>query len=141
MTRLAWLLVLLLAGCVPQPPLTAADIQARRFELPAGKAAIYIVRDDPDFSDEPAAISLDGEGLVTTFPGTYYRWEVEPGVHRITGFGADAGGITLDVQADRLYFVQQRVSRLLFRSPLSHFFLIPEPHGRAVVHRSVLVGG
>jgi len=129
----------LLAGCA-QLPLTPADIQARRFEARPDKAVIYLVRDAPDFSDEPATVWLDDSATVTLYPGTYYRWEAEPGNRRIAGFGGDSGSIALQTRAGGIYFVQQRLSPF-FRFHQSHFQQVSEPHARAVVARSVLAGG
>ncbi|HUF82582.1 MAG TPA: hypothetical protein VMN03_15710 [Burkholderiales bacterium] len=133
-------LALLVAGCVQPLPYTPADIQAKRFEALPDKAVIYVVRDDPDFTNEPSTITLDDSGMITTYPGTYYRWEAEPGVRRIEGYVGDLGRIALPVEAGRIYFVLQRVSYFM-RFPQSHFNLVAEPHGRAVVGRSELVGG
>lgn len=138
MWRVLWL-VFLLAGC-QQLPLTPADLQARKFETLPDKAVIYIVRDDPDFSREPAAISLDGGGVITTYPGSYYRWEAPPGQRLIEGFAGHMGRISFSTEPGRVYFVQQRVSEFM-RFGQSFFTLIPEPHGRTVVSRAVLVGG
>ena len=140
MWRAAWLAAaLLLAGCV-QPPFSPADIQAKRFEPLPGKAVIYVVRDYPDLTDEGASIYLDEQTMITTYPGTYYRWETEPGVRRISGFAGDSGRISFSTEPGRIYYVLQRLTPF-FRFPVSHFYLVPEPHGRAAVGRAVLVGG
>ena len=79
------LLVLLLAGCVQLPP-SPQDIQAKKFESATpDKSVIYIVRAPMD-SREGGTISLDDNAQVTTYAGTYYRWEVAPGPHRIAGY-------------------------------------------------------
>jgi hypothetical protein len=132
------LAVLLLAGCAAPLPPTPQDLQAKRFETLPDKGVIYVVRPLPDFSDDPTPITLGDFAQITTYPGTYYRWEVEPGVHRIDGFGVDNGRIAVRAEAGRLYFVEQRVSSF-FRNPQSFFALIPEPHGRAAVSRAELV--
>ena len=78
---------------------------------------------------------------IDTPAGTYFRWVVEPGRHQIRGYAGDAGSMTIDVGADRMYFVQQSVSRLFHGFAQSFFYLIPDPHGRAAVLRAELVGG
>jgi hypothetical protein len=130
--------ILMLAGCVTPLPPTPQDLQAKKFETVPGKSVIYVVRPDPDFSDAPAAISLDDVATITTYPGTYYRWEAEPGQRLIQGFAGHMGRISFPTEAGRLYFVEQRVSGLL-RFAESRFALIPEPHGRAAVSRAELV--
>jgi hypothetical protein len=132
--------LLLVVGCAPLPP-SPADIEAKRFEPVPGKAVIYLVRDRPDFTDEPTTLMLDEYMMGTTYPGTYFRWVVEPGRRHIRGFAGDAGSITLDVAPDRMYFVQQRVTRFFHGFAQSLFSIVPEPHGRAAVLRATLVGG
>lgn len=141
MLRILWVLVLVFAGCAQLPP-SPQEIEAKRFESAPGKAVIYLVRDDPDFSDVGAAVMLDDRLMGTTYPGTFFRWVVEPGPHQIRGFAGDAGSYSLATGPDSMYFVQQRVARF-FPTPSaqSYFQLVPDPHGRAAVLRSVLAGG
>ena len=134
----AWVIALLLAGCVQLPP-TPQDLQAKKFEAVPDKAVVYLVRDYPDFSDAAATIYLGEAAMITTYAGTYYRWEAEPGTHRISGFPGDMGAIVLRVEAGRIYYVQQRVSSF-FRFAQSYYQLVPEPQGRAAVMRAVLLG-
>lgn len=77
------LLVALLVGCV-QLPSSEADVRAKRFEPVPDKAVIYVVRQQLD-SSEVAGLMLDDSEQITTLRGTYYRWVVEPGLHRIEG--------------------------------------------------------
>ena len=130
-------LILTLAGCT-QLPLTPADIQARKFEAVPDKAVIYLVRDNPDSSEAEAPISLGDTVRLTTYPGTYYRWEVAPGTHRIMSFGGDTGRISVQAERGRIYFVQQRVVGMRL-APDSTFELVSESAGRTVVLRSVLL--
>jgi hypothetical protein len=142
MFRVLWALAALaFAGCVQLPP-TPADIEAKRFELAPGKSVIYLVRDDPDFTDIGSSVMLDDTLMGTTYPGTFFRWVVEPGSHQVRGFAGDSGSYSFATAPDRMYFVQQRVTRF-FLQPAGHsyFQLVPELHGRAVVMRSVLGGG
>jgi hypothetical protein len=141
MFRVLWVLVFVLAGCAQLPP-SPQEIEAKRFEFVPGKAVVYLVRDVPDFTDDGAAVMLDDNLMGTTYPGTFFRWVVEPGRHQIRGFAGDAGSYTLDVGPNSMYFVQQWVTHLFpMRLTQSRFQLIPDPYGRAAVLRSVLVGG
>ena len=139
MWRRALFAGLLLAGCVQLPP-TPQDLQAKQFEALPDKAVIYVVRDYPELIDAGATLKLGDSGMITTYPGTYYRWEVPPGAHRISGYAGDSGSITIVTEAGRIYFVQQRLIPLI-SFPQSQFFLIADPYGRAAVQRAVLVGG
>ena len=139
MSRGLLLAVLLIAGCAQLPP-TPQDIRAKKFEILPDKAAIYIVRSDPDFNRVQATIVLDDAAMITTYAGTYYRWEVAPGRHRIAGFASDSSFITLDTAPGRIYFVRQRLSPWSF-SPLSLFNVVGEQEGRAEVMRAEMVKG
>lgn len=134
--QLLILIALGLAGCTPLPP-SPQDIQAKKFEAVPGEAVIYVVRDWLDFSNEQAAIYIGEKVLVTTYPGTYYRWVVPAGRHTIRGYGQDSGTITVEVANGRIYFVQQRVTNLGVIN--SGFALVGEAQGRAAVLHSVLL--
>lgn len=137
MRRVLLISALLAASCA-QLPLTPQDIEARKFEAVPGKSVIYLLRDVPDHSGRAAAIQLGDDVLITTYPGTYYRWEVPPGTHRIAGYVSDNGTITLRTEPGRIYFVQQRLLPLRGVSQ-SYFAEIREPEARAAVGRSVLL--
>jgi len=130
-------LILTLAGC-QQLPLTPEDIQARKFEALPDKAVIYLFRDDPDFSDTEARVDFGNNLNLRTYAGTYFRWEVPPGMHQIMSFGGDTGQIRVQAERGKVYFVQQRVAGMRF-SPESTFELISESQARSIVSRCVLV--
>ena len=134
------LLALALAGCAPLPP-SPQDIEAKRFELVPGKAVIYLVREYPDISPEAGTIMLDDNMMGSTYPGTYFRWVVEPGRHAVRGFAGDNGGIVIDVAPERMYFIQHSYTRGWTGFGQSFFRPIPEPYGRGIVMRGELVGG
>lgn len=136
----ALILSLVLAGCAPLP-LAPADVQARKMEpAPPDKAVIYVVRDNPDHNWVPATLTLGDSHMITTHPGTYYRWEVAPGRHEIAGFAADNGTITVQADAGRTYYVQQWTTPWLTYA-MSFFRPVSEAQARSVISRSVMVGG
>jgi hypothetical protein len=114
---------------------------APQIQSTPGKAVIYIVRSRPDLSYLTAPLTLDERMIGATHAGTYMRLEVAPGRHRITGYAQDSGAITVDTQADRVYFVQHRVAGS-WRStnPFSHFQLIDESRARAAMAGAELAG-
>ena len=138
MRRLWLLMALLVAGCT-QLPLTPQDLQARKFEAVPGMSVIYLVRDYPDFSEVQTTVYLGEDIILKTYPGTYYRWEVPPGEHRIRGAAFDTGAIRLTTAPGGLYFVQQRVTVFFMGNPSSYFQVVPDPPGRAAVQRAVLL--
>ena len=96
-----------------------------------------MVRDAPDLGDAQAQIRLGEKLVLKTTPGTYYRWEVPPGRHTISGYAEDIGAITVAAERGRIYYVQQRVTGM--RVARSHFDLVSEQEGRAAVMRAVLL--
>jgi hypothetical protein len=107
-----------------------------------GKAVIYLVRTRPDTSNLTGALTLDDQMIGATYAGTYLRLEVAPGRHRIAGYGQDTGAITLDTQADRIYFVQHSVAgSWRAQSPHSFFTVIDEARARAGMAGAVNAAG
>ena len=132
------LIVIFLASCVGARPPSPADIEAKQFRPLPDKAVVYLYRIIPDFSDRPTSFTLDGQFHGSTYPGTYYRLELQPGPHRIGGFASDSGRIDFHTEPGRIYYVRQSVSRFMFEH--SHFALVSEPEGRHGVMRAELLG-
>jgi hypothetical protein len=130
-------LVLTLAGCAQLPP-TPQEIQAKHFEPVPGRSVIYIVRDYPDFNYDAATLTLDNAAGVTLYAGTFYRWEVPAGKHRIAGYAGDSGVINLDTAPDRVYYVQHRLS-LFGQFTTSVFQVVGPSQGQAVAMRGKLM--
>ena len=130
--------LLLLASCAQLPP-TAADIEAKKFQEVPGKAVIYIVRTALD-SKEASGLWLDDSAQITTLPGTYYRWEVTPGSHRVVGYGPANEAVALATVAGRIYFLEHTVRGTIRTGVLSTALRqINEREGRALVTRSQLL--
>lgn len=127
---------LAVTGCVQLPP-SPMEMQAKQFENLPDKSVIYVVHSHPDFRDLPAPLVLDDRGGLTTYPGTFTRWEVAPGTHRIAGLAGDSGQIILNTEPGRVYYVRQTVTG--WRSPSSSLQLVNEQHGRAVAMRGTLI--
>lgn len=100
-------LALLLAACAQLPP-SPEDVQAKKFDSVPGKSVIYLVRSPLD-SSESSGLILNDRMLLTTFPSSYQRLEVEPGTHRIAGFGFATESVTLTTQAGKVYFLEHTV--------------------------------
>lgn len=129
---------LLLAGCVQLPP-TAADIQAKRFESIPGKSVIYVARTPKD-SLESSGLALDYDLQITTHPGTYYRWEVAPGTHRVAGFGVGTELVTLTTEPGKIYFLEHTVLGHWRSGPQATWLKqIGEQDGRALVVQAELL--
>jgi hypothetical protein len=122
----------MLAGCAPMS--TAPQYSGPTIQGTPGKAVVYLVRTRPDLSYLTATVKVDDEIIGATYAGTYFRLELAPGRHRLSGYAQDNGALTLDVQADRIYFVQHTVSgSWRATSPHSFFRVIDEARGRAAL--------
>jgi hypothetical protein len=100
-------IALILAGCAQTPP-GPEDTQAKKFEPSQDKAVVYIVRTAMD-SWETGSLILDDTATVTTYRSSYYRWETEPGKHRIAGFAGQSGLVELNAEAGKIYFIEHTV--------------------------------
>ena len=140
MHRRVFLILLLgLTACAPLPP-TPEDIEAKRFEAVPDHSVIYLIRPYPDASYEGTTLWLDDCVMGSTYPGTYFRWIVPPGRHRIAGYASDSGQIVLDTWPGRVYFVYQSFGRPFGFSGQSYFQLVDEASGRSLVMQSRLAG-
>ena len=133
----AFLLALLVAGCVQLPP-TPADIQAKRFEPVSDKAVIYVVRPPVD-SDHPGVLTIDGSIQVSTMPGTYHRVEVAPGTHIIEGMIPPSLRMTLNAQPGQIYFLRLDVRGTSRSGPTTASLQPASPeYGRRLVTQAQL---
>lgn len=105
----AWIAVAALsfAGCAQIPP-SPQDAEAKSFKSVPDKSVIYIVRGrvGPPLGD---TLSLGDRLQITTWTGTYYRWETQPGVHHIQGYASSGADITLKTEPGKIYFVEHVV--------------------------------
>ena len=133
-----FLIALLLVGCAQLPP-TPQDIQAKKFESLSDKAVIYIVRTPMD-SRLPGGLLLDGIGPIATMPGSYYRWEVAPGLHHVADHAPAHGSVALTTEAGKIYFVRHTVIGIGRPTPsFTSLQQIDERTGRAAVMRAELL--
>lgn len=126
-------------ACAPLPP-SPADLEAKRFEPAPDKGVVYVFRNQPDFVDDGAPITVNGHLQGTTYPGTYLRLELAPGRHRMAGFAGDAGWIDVDAVPGEIRFVQQAVIRSFIGPAQSRFRFVDPHYGRNAVLRYELVG-
>lgn len=132
------LIALLLAGCVQLPP-SPAELQSKKFENLPDKSVIYVVRTSMD-SSELSGLALDGSAQITTYRGTYYRWEVAPGTHRVAGMMSAHESVTLTTAPGKIYFLEHTVLGTPRSGPQSTWIrVISEQDGRALVMRSQLL--
>lgn len=137
MRRILLPVLLLLTGCSTLGP-ALRDMDARQFHSVPEKSVIYVVREAPDHDPRPTVITLDASTEGLTYPGTFVRWVVAPGRHRVAGYGGDAGAIHLQTASGRIYFVRQAVSQR-DNLPQSTFSVVTEEDARIAITRTARV--
>jgi hypothetical protein len=74
-----------------------------------------------------------------TLAGTYYRWEVAPGAHRVAGFASASESVTLTTAPGGIYFLEHTVlGNPRDGAQITRLRQIGAPEGRALVARSQL---
>ena len=132
------LLVLALSGCVTREP-TPQDLEAKRFIALPDKAVVYLFRDRVDLSDSPTVVMLDDQMQGSSYRGTYFRFELEPGRHRFAGYAGDIGRHEFTVERGAMYFMRHSVA-WLGRLEISSFQQVPAAYGRSAVLQYELNG-
>jgi hypothetical protein len=124
--------LLSLAACAPMP---VADSRNVRIESTPGMSVIYLVRSERDMSFVGMPVFIDERLVGPTYAGSYYRIELPAGRHRFSGYAHDAGTVTLDTQANGVYFVEHRVRGIYSRQPAldSSYRIVDEARARTVM--------
>lgn len=117
-------LVLLLAalgGCASTPQASQQrDADARQFITHPATAGIYIYRTDRPHADEDdSVLYVDGRLVGATLPQTFFRIDVNPGMHQLNGMGPDQGSLKMETRPGQIYFVELNVI-----SGNSHFTVV-----------------
>lgn len=116
-----------LAGCTSTPQASAErDAEAKQFGSAPATAAVYVYRNDT--ADEDSVLWIDGRLIGSTLRRTFFRVNLEPGRHVLTGMAADSGRLELETRPGAVYFVALTVV-----SGRSQFRLIPLETGQKVV--------
>lgn len=117
----------LVAGCASTPQASSErDREAKQFGTHPASATLYVYRIDTSTEDSVLWI---GERLIgATLRNTYFRVNLEPGRHVLTGMGHDDGRLRIEVRPGMLYFVA-----LTVLAGQSRFELVPDATGRKAI--------
>lgn len=141
------LLGVLLAGCAASGNLVPeqAQLEARKFEVPAGKSSIFIyLRAEQLFASAVLSeIYLDGDLVAVVGSGNFVRMDVEPGKHTIF---SKAGGLqppipaktVVDAQANTNHFLAIRMVIGWITNSIEHK-IVSEDRGKAALDESRMV--
>lgn len=108
------------AGCasIPQASLER-DAEAKQFVSHPATAALYVYRIDT--AEDHPVLWIDGRLIGATLPYTFFRVDVEPGKHVLSGLASDNGRLALDTRPGEVYFVA-----LAMTSGQSRFQQVPD---------------
>ena len=139
----AFLLVTALAvvsGCASVPMAdTAQDTQVKSFAPPAaGKAGVYIYRNETFGAAIRLEVFLDGKKIGETASKTYFYVEVDPGQHEVSGKGENESSMRFNAVAGQQYYFWQEVKMGLL-TPRNEVKPVDQATGRAGVLESKLV--
>ena len=86
-------------------------------------------------------LRLGDSEMITTQTGRYYRWEVSPGTHRVTGTMESTASLALNVEAGKIYFVRHGVIGSESSDGIQWTSLqrVDERIGRAIIARGKLL--
>jgi hypothetical protein len=124
-------IIALTAGCVSTPQGSVErDAEAKQFASSPGNSTLFIYRPDNDSLNWDTVLWINGKLIGATLPRTFFRVNVVPGTHTITGMGHDNGKLTLETRDGELYFVS-----VLGVAGNSLFWQVPAEIGRRAINR------
>ena len=105
------LLLLVLAACASTPQASRErDAGAKQFITYPATSGIYIYRPGFRSADEDdSVLYVDGRLIGATLARSFFRVDVNPGVHRLNGMGPDQGSLRLETRPGQNYFVELTV--------------------------------
>lgn len=104
------LLLAVLGGCASTPQASRQrDAQAKQFISHPATSAIYVYRTDTYVEEADTTLYIDGRLIGSTLQRSFFRVDVNPGVHRLNGMGPDQGSLTIETRPDQVYYVELSV--------------------------------
>ena len=129
----ALLAALLLVGCASVPMAgVEEDTQAKQFQPPADKAAIYVFRNGSLGGAIKMPVFINGTKIGINVAKTYLYKEVEPGTYIIVAKAEKNSELELTVEAGKNYFIWQQV-RMGVMKARNTIHLVDEEKGKAGV--------
>lgn len=99
-----------LSGCASVPMASMADdATAKTFAVPAGKASIYVYRNETLGGAIPMTVALNGKVAGQSGPQTYFLFQVDPGTHEVSSIAENTSLLRLAAESGKAYFVWQEV--------------------------------
>jgi len=103
-------LLALAAGCATvQMASPEDDARGKTFAVRAGKANLYVYRNETFGAAIPMTVSLDGRVAGQSAAQTYFLFEVDPGTHEVASHAEDASTLKVTAEAGKSVYVWQEV--------------------------------
>lgn len=112
-----------------------AEINAKQFETNENKATIYIFRDQTFAPSQITPVEIDGNFLASIDARTFAKKLVSPGKYTIISRVDSMPELVIDVKANEIYYVWQKVSADVF-TPRTELLLVDEARGQQGVSLS-----
>lgn len=132
-------LVLSMTGCASVAMAPAdQDAQAKTFQAPAEKAALYVYRNENFGAAIPMTVSVNGKVLGQTAAKTYFLLNLAPGKYDVEGHAENLSTVPITAEAGKRYYVWQEVKMGMWmaRNLLQQ---VDEERGKAGVTESKLI--
>ena len=130
---------LLFAGCASVPmDRLEEDSEAKTFATLPEKASLYIYRNEVFGAAIPMTVLLNGRNLGQTASKTYFHLNLLPGTYEIDSAAENTAHLSLELEANKNYFVWQEVKMGLWMAR-SALHQVEEEKGRAGVLESKLI--
>ncbi|MBX9811036.1 MAG: DUF2846 domain-containing protein [Burkholderiales bacterium] len=111
--KILTLLVLSLAalgGCASTPQASPQrDAEAKQFRAHPATSAIYVYRTDRHAEESGTDLYVDGRLIGATLQQSFFRIDVNPGMHVLNGMGPDQGSLRMETRPGQVYFVELNV--------------------------------
>lgn len=105
------------------------DAAAKSFAAPAGKAAVYIYRNESIGAGVKMDVEIDGRAVGQTAARTYLYKQLDPGRHTITSKSENTDSIEIEAKPGALHYIWQEVKMgVLYARTKLH--LVDEAQGR-----------
>jgi hypothetical protein len=114
------------------------DSEAKTFATLPEKASLYIYRDEVFGAAIPMTVLLNGRNLGQTASKTYFHLNLLPGTYEIDSAAENTAHLSLELEANKNYFVWQEVKMGLWMAR-SALHQVEEEKGRAGVLESKLI--
>ena len=133
MKRAAACLLIALSGCASVPEATPErDAEAKQFETRPGAGTLYVFRNDSSGNawQDDSVLYIDDRLIGATLPGTFFRIDLQPGRHELSGYGHDRGSLRIRLADGEARFVALNVI-----GGTSHFVPMAAPAGKREIAR------